>query len=57
MPTIDETVSFDEMLDALSNIQRRTLLVALLEHNPQESSPIYIADDEGGVMLSKNASQ
>ncbi len=30
-----ENPSFDEMLDALADVQRRTLLLDLLEHNPQ----------------------
>jgi hypothetical protein len=30
---------FDEALDALSHVQRRKLLVALLDHNPQNDSP------------------
>jgi hypothetical protein len=34
------------MLDALSNFQRRKLLVALLEHNPQDDTPIVVSDDE-----------
>lgn len=46
MPAVSETVSFDEMPDVLSNIQRRTLLVALLEQAPQDDSPIVITDDE-----------
>lgn len=46
MINVSETVSFDEMLDALSNIQRRTLLVALMEDNPQDDSPVITADDE-----------
>jgi len=41
-----ETKSFDTMVDVLSNVQRRKLLVALLEHNPQDDSPVVIADDE-----------
>lgn len=36
----------DEMLDALANAQRRNLLVALLEHNPQDDSPVVLAEDE-----------
>jgi hypothetical protein len=46
MSKLQDTVSLDKMLDALSDIQRRALLVALLEHNPQNDSPIVIADDE-----------
>jgi len=45
MPVQNE-ILFDEMLEALSNIQRRSLLVALLEHKREDDSPIVIADDE-----------
>lgn len=39
-------LSFDGVLDALAHVQRRKLLVALLEHNPQDDSPVAIADRE-----------
>lgn len=35
-------VQFDDVLDALGDIQRRKLLVALLEHNPQSDSPAVV---------------
>ncbi|MEA5388103.1 transcriptional regulator [Haloarculaceae archaeon H-GB11] len=38
--------SFDDMVDALADVQRRKLLVALLEHNPQDDAPVVIADSE-----------
>lgn len=38
--------SFDTMVEALLNVQRRKLLIALLEHNPQDDLPGVIADDE-----------
>src|SRR6056297_906486 len=41
-----EHISFDGMLDALADVQRRNLLVALLEHNPQDDAPVVIADSE-----------
>lgn len=41
------TRSFDEMVDALAAVQRRKLLVALLEHNPQDDSPVAITDSDG----------
>ena len=41
-----EIVSFDEMVDALADVQRRKLLVALLEHNPQDDAPVVIAGSE-----------
>jgi predicted transcriptional regulator len=40
------TISFDDMVDALADVQRRKLLVALMEHNPQDDSPVVI-DEEG----------
>lgn len=44
MENVGQTVSFDDMVEALADIQRRNLLVALLEHNPQNDSPVGIAD-------------
>ncbi len=41
-----QTISFDDMVDALADVQRRKLLVALLEHNPQDDSAVVIADSE-----------
>jgi hypothetical protein len=38
--------TFDEMLDAVSHVQRRKLLVALLTHNPQDDEPVAVAEDE-----------
>jgi predicted transcriptional regulator len=37
--------SLDSMLDVLSNRYRRRLLVALLEHNPQEDDDPQVPDD------------
>jgi len=34
------------MVDALAAVQRRKLLVALLDHNPQDDTPVVIADSE-----------
>jgi predicted transcriptional regulator len=34
------------MVDALADVQRRKLLIALLEHNPQDDSAVVIADSE-----------
>ena len=45
MADLVEKHSFDVMVDALSNVQRRKLLVALLEHDPQDDSPV-VTDDE-----------
>ena len=44
MKGIAETISFDDMVDSLADVQRRKLLVALLEHNPQDDAPVVIAD-------------
>lgn len=44
--TEETTVFFDEMLDMLVHVQRRKLLVSLLDHNPQDDSPAAIADSE-----------
>lgn len=41
-----EKISFDDMADALAHVQRRKLLVALLEHNPQDDAPVVIADSD-----------
>ena len=39
-------VPLDDALDALAHIQRRKLLFALLDHNPQDDSPIIVAPTE-----------
>lgn len=38
--------TFDEALDALANVQRRKLLVSLLAHNPQDDSPVVVAESD-----------
>jgi predicted transcriptional regulator len=43
---VREDLSFDKMADALADVQRRKLLIALLAHNPQDDSPVVIADSE-----------
>jgi len=40
------SVTFDDMVDALADIQRRKLMVALLEHNPQDDSPAVVEGPE-----------
>jgi|AntDeeMetageno50_2_1112565.scaffolds.fasta_scaffold08267_2 hypothetical protein len=40
------SVTFDEMVDALADIQRRKLMVALLDHNPQDDSPAAVGGSE-----------
>ena len=46
MKNVGQEISFDEIMDALGDVQRRKLLVALLEHNPQDDAPVVIADSE-----------
>jgi len=46
MENISESRSFDDMMDALADVQRRKLLVALLEHNPQDDTAAVVADFE-----------
>lgn len=43
MKKTGEKISFDDAMDALADVQRRKLLVALLEHNPQDDAPVVIA--------------
>lgn len=43
---VKQTESFDEVLAVLANVQRRKLLVALLEHNPQNDSPVKVVGDD-----------
>lgn len=40
MNQVTESVSLDSAFDALGHRQRRLLLVSLLEHNPQDDSPV-----------------
>ena len=45
--TIEKTeISFDDMMSVLADRQRRTLLMALLEHDPQDDSPVAIAEPD-----------
>jgi hypothetical protein len=46
MKKTEGEISFDDMVDALADVQRRKLLVALLKHNPQDDAPVVIADSE-----------
>lgn len=45
MNNLKQKDSLDVMLDALADVQRRRLLVALLQHNPQDDSPAIIEED------------
>lgn len=47
MKVIGKVSSFDEMVDALGDVQRRRLLVSLLDHNPQPVPRVDVA--ESGV--------
>lgn len=40
------SVELDQTLDALGHVQRRKLLVALMDHNPQDDSPVVITDSD-----------
>ncbi len=46
MTASEKGISVDDALDALAHVQRRKLLVALLDHNPQDDSPVVIAPHE-----------
>ncbi|WP_255198651.1 transcriptional regulator [Halorarius litoreus] len=46
MATVSQTLSFDDILDALAHVQRRKLLVALLDHNPQDDVPVVVDASE-----------
>lgn len=39
-------LSTDEMLNALGHVQRRKLLVSLLDHNPQDDAPAVVSESE-----------
>lgn len=45
MNKLIEKVSFDEVVDALAASQRRNLLVALLEGNLRDDSPVVVDAD------------
>lgn len=49
MPNGEDGLSLDDVLDALTALQRRKLLVALLEYNPQDDSPVIVADSPDAV--------
>lgn len=48
MTGTDQGLLFDEMLDALADPQRRRLLSALTEHNPQDDAPVVVDSGEEG---------
>lgn len=49
MNKVRKLVKFDDVLDALADVQRRTLLLALLRHNPQDDSPVVVGDTESEI--------
>jgi hypothetical protein len=49
MESVERKLLFDDMMGALGDVQRRKLLVALLEHNPQDDTPVVVADSKGEV--------
>lgn len=52
MEQSEQSISFDDMMIALANAQRRKLLMSLLEHNPQADSLVVNAgsDDEAAAV-------
>lgn len=45
--SIERSSLTDDLLDAMSHVQRRALLVALLDHNPQNDSPVVVTGSAG----------
>lgn len=59
MTTGAETISSDDIMEAMAHIQRRKLLLALLEENPQDDKPVVVADSDSetaaiGRLISMN---
>lgn len=44
-----EMVHFDDVLDALGDIQRRKLLIAILEHKPQSDTPAVVGETSAEI--------
>lgn len=57
MKKMGKLVQFDDALDALADVQRRELLLSLLEHNPQDDSPVVIGDSESEVEALENLTE
>lgn len=53
--TIKGKIDFDDTADALAAIQRRKLLVNLLEHNPQSDSTVVIADSDTEIDVAERS--
>lgn len=51
MEQATESVSLDSAFDALGHRQRRHLLVSLLEHNPQDDSPVVWSAEEDSTAM------
>lgn len=49
MHNIRRVVKFDDALDALADVQRRKLLLSLIDHGPQDDSPVVIGATENEV--------
>ena len=47
LPSVE--VSTDDLLDALADVQRRRLLVALVERDPQDGTPVVVTDSDTDV--------
>lgn len=45
-----QSVLFDDIVVALADIQRQTLLVTLLDHNPQDDSPAAVDGSESDIL-------
>jgi hypothetical protein len=42
----DQSILFDDMMDALADVHRRKLLIALVDRNPQDDLPVVVADSD-----------
>ena len=50
-----QTLSFDEVVDAVADIQRRRLLVKLMEANPQPAAQVRSGDSESEADVDEQA--
>lgn len=53
--TDGQTLSFDELVDAVADIQRRRLLLKLMEANPQPASQVGSPDSESEADVDERA--
>jgi hypothetical protein len=49
MKKTGDLVKLDGALDALADVQRRNLLLSLLDHNPQDDTPVVVGASESDV--------